>query len=180
MRRIRGFTLQEIIIAMAISSFLLGSAVPAMRSMLLNSRRCAVVNDLLTSIQLARSESLKRRAVVTLCPSADGATCATASQWNSGWLVYANVDQNYSGAEPDAGEPVLRYTSSAGSGVRISAGERSHFSFRAFDINSDNGTITLCDERGAGAAAERRAIIISTTGRPRLSTKTWDGQPLDC
>ncbi len=175
-----GFTITEVLVALGISSILLTSAVPGFQSMLLNSRRAAAINDLVTSIQLARAESLKRRGVVTVCPSSDGVTCSGGVDWSSGWLVYANRDQLYSGTEPDTGETVLRYTSNGDTGVRVAAGGRSHFSFRAFDINSDNGTITLCDARGLASAAERRAIIISTTGRPRLSTKTWDGEELGC
>ena len=47
----------------------------------------ASANDLLASVQLARSEAIKRNVAVTLCASADGTTCAGGGGWEQGWVV---------------------------------------------------------------------------------------------
>lgn len=166
--------------ALAVAGILTSLAVPGLRTVILNARRDAAISDLLWSVQLARSESARRAGYVTLCPSADGASCSGSSgDWTTGWIVYENLDKSYSGVEPDPGEPVLRVFADPRAGTTISSGGRAAFTFRPFDLNSDNGTITLCDPRAADPR-ERRAVIISTTGRPRVSDRKSDGGNLDC
>ena len=176
----RGFSLVELMAATAIGGVLLSLAVPSFHDVILISRRSAVLNQLLASMQLARSESMKRGGHVTICPSTDGATCSLlTTDWRRGWIVYANLDRDSSGAEPDAGEPILQYAE-AEAAVSVSSGARRSFSFRPFQINSDNGTITVCDERAAASPGARRAIIVNTVGRPRISDRKADGGALDC
>ena len=40
------------------------------------------------------------------------------------------------------------------------------FEFRPFGRRSTNGTVTFCDRRGAEQA---RAVVVSFTGRPRVT-----------
>jgi type IV fimbrial biogenesis protein FimT len=179
--RQRGFSLLELMAATTVSAILLSVSVPGLRKFVLDARRTAVVNELLTSAQLARMASITRSGYVTMCPSVNGTTCsASTADWKAGWIVYSNLDRDFSGAEPDAGEPVLRYFPNDNPGVQVSSGGRRSFSFRPFQINSDNGTITVCDERGSAVPSERRAIIINTVGRPRISTRKSDGSALEC
>jgi len=58
----------------------------------------------------------------------------------------------------------------------ISANRRL-FEFRPFGWRSTNGTITFCDERGQTQA---RAVIVSYTGRPRVSIEGPGGRELRC
>ena len=53
---------------------------------------------------------------------------------------------------------------------------RASFQFRPFFWRSTNGTVTFCDERGVAAA---RAVIVSYTGRPRVSDR-GPGRALTC
>jgi len=83
----RGFTLVELMVAILILAILIGFAVPSFRDAALSSRLTAHANDLLASAQIARSEAIKRNAVVTLCVSTDGNTCAGDGGWEQGWIV---------------------------------------------------------------------------------------------
>lgn len=170
---ISGMTLLELLLVMGIAAVLVTGAVPSFRQMIMDSRRTAAINELVGTIQFARSEAAKRNREVVLCPSGGGRQC-TKDPWNLGWLVFANLDQD-SPARLDAGEPLL-YVKSAREGLKITANRRV-FRFRPLGVRSVNGTVTFCDSRGAQSA---RAVIISYTGRPRVSGRSASNRPLKC
>ena len=91
-----GFTLVELLMAVAVLGILLTIGVPALRDMVLNNRLVSQTNRLVSHLQLARSESIKRSAPVVLCRTDDFATPAcggtsAARTWDTGWLVYVDV-----------------------------------------------------------------------------------------
>jgi hypothetical protein len=54
---------------------------------------------------------------------------------------------------------------------------RGTLSFRPFGQMGVTATFTFCDDRGSPAA---RAVIISQTGRPRVSNRSAANTPLAC
>jgi prepilin-type N-terminal cleavage/methylation domain-containing protein len=62
----RGFTLIELMIAIAVFAILLAIAVPSFRDASLAARLGSIANNMVASVQLARSEAIKRNAVVRL------------------------------------------------------------------------------------------------------------------
>jgi type IV fimbrial biogenesis protein FimT len=54
---------------------------------------------------------------------------------------------------------------------------RAHYIFRPYYRRSTNGTVIFCDRRGSAAA---RAVIVSYTGRPRVSSTDAGGRRLNC
>ncbi|MCB1554236.1 MAG: GspH/FimT family pseudopilin [Xanthomonadales bacterium] len=101
--RAGGFTLIEIMIAMAMLAVLASFAIPAFTSVINNNRLSGVSNEIAAMLQSARIEAVRRAQRVIVCPTSDGSTCATGIQWN-GWLSFA--DANGDGA-PAAAE-ILR------------------------------------------------------------------------
>lgn len=171
----RGFTLIELMVAIMVLSILLGIAVPSFRDAALGSRLTGYANDLVAGVQIARSEAIKRNAVVSLCPSSDGDTCAPpGTPWDRGWIVFVNVDRD-SPASRDPGEELL-HSYPAWTRGRVDA-NRSTLSFRAFGQSGVTATFTFCDDRGGDAA---RAVIISQIGRPRVSDRSASGTALAC
>jgi type IV fimbrial biogenesis protein FimT len=84
--RCHGFTLIELLITVAIVAILAGVAVPSMMSTVKNNRSTALVNELISALNFARSEAVKRGLRVNLCPrNAAGDACG--ADWSSGWLV---------------------------------------------------------------------------------------------
>ena len=189
-RKRLGFSLIELMTALSVTTVLLTVGVPNLRDFVLNQRRTAAINELITAIQMARGEAYKRGQTVTICPSADPTAAApvcstTGSDWTKGWLMYANLDESMAGTEPDPGETVIKASTNDYSAVSIGASFSGgagnvSMSLRRFGAASTNGTVTFCDSRGASNASERRAIIVSPTGRPRTSTVASDGSPLTC
>jgi type IV fimbrial biogenesis protein FimT len=88
-RKAGGFTLVELMVTLLVVAILLGIAVPSFRDAALSSRLTGYANDLVASVQLARSEAIKRNLTVTLCASVNGSTCAAGVGWEVGWIVLA-------------------------------------------------------------------------------------------
>ena len=84
-----GFTLVEMLITLLILAILVGVGVPTFLDATLGSRLGSAANNLVVSLYLARSEAIKRNTTVKVCASTDGATCATSSSWQGGWIVIA-------------------------------------------------------------------------------------------
>ena len=175
MERPRGFTLPEMLFVLAIVAGLLGWAVPAFRDLQRNAARTREVNQFIQAVYLARSEAIKRNGVVSLCPTLDGSACGPAgTPWHGGWIVFVNLDRD-SPARRDAGEPLLHAYAPWETG-QVNA-NRATLSFRPFGQMGVTATLTFCDERGPPAA---RAVIISQTGRPRVSDRDASDGPLTC
>lgn len=82
-----GFSLIELMVTIVVLAIVLAMAVPAFAALINSNRLVAQANELVASLQLARSEAVRRNAKVVLCPSSDGSSCAgTDAAW-SGWIV---------------------------------------------------------------------------------------------
>ena len=173
--RMAGVTLLEMMTAVAILAIVSGIAAPSFSNLLRDSERTTAVNGFIHALYLARSEAIKRGGIVSVCKSADGATCNNqAPNWNDGWMVFVNSDRDDL-PERDPGEPVLTVYPGWHNGQITS--NRLAYSFRGYMQGVVNGTLIFCDQRGSAYA---RAIIISQTGRPRVSQRDASNKPLKC
>lgn len=88
-RRQGGFTFMELMITIVIAAILATVALPSFVATIQNNRLTGQANEIMASLQYARSEALKRGLPVEMCASSDGATCG--GNWNQGWIVYADL-----------------------------------------------------------------------------------------
>ena len=174
-RLITGLTLLELMSTLAIVAVLTGIAAPSFSGMMRDGERTTAVNGFIHALYLARSEAIKRGRIVSLCKSADGKTCNhRAISWDDGWMVFVNLDgDDLPQRDPD--EEVLHVYQGWPNGSITS--NRQAYSFRAYAQGVVNGTLLFCDLRGS---AHARAIIISQTGRPRVSQRDSSNRPLQC
>jgi type IV fimbrial biogenesis protein FimT len=170
----RGFTMIELMIVVAIVILVLTIGVPNLRDIILNNRQVAAVNELVTAMQMARSEAITRNAArpaaVSICPSTNGFGCS--GTWDDGWIVF--TDSNGDGAfNSGAGDQILRaFESPAGmdiSGAAVSY-RRDGRVVAAVDFQ-------VCDSRGAARA---RVIQLGLSGRPSTSKVLSSGDAPDC
>jgi type IV fimbrial biogenesis protein FimT len=94
LKRMSGYTLVEIIIAMTVAAVILTIGIPSFRFVTNSNRIAAEINGLLGDMQFARAEAIKEGVPVTVCVSADGATCANTNTWQSGWIVFSDFNGN--------------------------------------------------------------------------------------
>lgn len=160
-----GFTLIELLVTMVILAIVLSIAVPSFITLVQNSRLVGQTNDLVTSLNYARSEAIKRGVRVSVCSRLDNATCsgATVFNWDTGWLVFVNPNNS---AVANAGTVIqVRQPLENGNTLRTAGLQRVTYQSSGFSGNA--GTFRLCDSRGT---ASGRAIVVSLQGR--VSTKT--------
>jgi type IV fimbrial biogenesis protein FimT len=173
-----GFTLVELLISLSIASILMASAAPSFQSFLERSRMSTSTNAFISHLHLARAEAINRKRRVILCPSSNGLECiADYTQWARGYILFVDEDDN---RERNDGEQLIRYVQDEGNGITIysSSNYRKVVAYyptgMAYGFNT---TIRFCARTSESI---NRAVIISATGRPRLSKSMSDGGEIEC
>ncbi len=117
MRRMRagGFTLVELMVTIAIVAILAAIAFPNFESTMRSNRVTTSTNELIASINLARSEALRSPGGAVICASSNGSSCT--GTWSQGWIVWMDLDGK---GTMDGNDRVVRY-SQARNKIDISA-----------------------------------------------------------
>jgi len=87
-----GFSLIELMVVVALVGIVTAIAVPSFRSMIETNRVAAEVNSFTGDLQFARSEAIKRGLPVSICVSSNGTSCVNANTWQTGWIVFSDID----------------------------------------------------------------------------------------
>lgn len=86
--RSSGFTLFELMIAVAVALILGMVAVPGFERLLRINHVATQVNMLTTATRLARAEAIKTGKDNTLCASQSGDRCDQTKDWSKGWILF--------------------------------------------------------------------------------------------
>lgn len=149
----KGFTLIELMVALAVLAILLGIAVPSFSSMLRDSRATTLASELQGALQLARSEAIKRRQSVVICRRKPGESiCENGADWADGWLVQ------------QTGGDVIKVWDSA-QGLAI-VGPTAGVSFRSNGMASAASEFSVTPSGCSGK--QRQEITVSVTGSSTL------------
>jgi len=164
----------ELMVTIAIAGILLGIAIPSFTSIISSNRLTAYTNELVTALNLARSEAVKRGVQVTVRNK------GASTHWESGWDVFVDINGNetFNDASPStpcaAGQDCLLRTYAAlPSGYTLTTGNSTYKDYAAYLPNGLSNMVvgdkfTLCN--GSGSALPRRTITINATGRPSVDT----------
>jgi type IV fimbrial biogenesis protein FimT len=144
-------------VTLSVIAILLTLGVVGFQNLIAHNRITSAANGLIAHLQLARSEAVKRRGRVTLCPSNDGAGCLSSlpSVWDTGYIV-ATLDSANNVAE------VLRQTSREEMNGLRTTGTTRRFIFDGDGTAPAFGTVKLCDPRDN---ARIRLVRVNIVGR---------------
>lgn len=164
--RVRGHTLPELLVMFGMIAIIAGAAAPTFSNLLLDTRMNAAITTAMHAVNLARQFSATRSESIGLCGTDDEQSCSTRVDWSAGLLL------------TDDGalfRRSLRLT--GGNGAPRVRSNRAIVSFEAGSGFATPATLTVCDRRGPRAA---RAVIISRSGRPRVSNRDASDRTLAC
>lgn len=185
-----GFNVIELMVTLFVATIVLSVGVPAFSGFSANNRIATASNDLASSLHLARTEAIKRRAAVTICPSddwsANSPSCSN-SDFEDGWIIFMDA---LAPALPDLAHTgavdVLFAHGPMAQGVGITlASANSVLASQPFLSYQSNGfpvtrlagndavfNFQVCDKRGnvdvGGGIAAGRWIQVAPTGRPQI------------
>jgi prepilin-type N-terminal cleavage/methylation domain-containing protein len=188
-----GFTIVELMFTIVIIGVLLGLGAPNFRDFLRNARLSAAANDMIGALNLARSESVKRRFPMSVCSSNGGTSCDNGN-FSKGWIVFVDVDGD---GTVDSGDEVIEKRGAVPDSITIvsvtepdpdkpgswttSAVSEFTYAPNGFRIVAAGGVpgdvaVTFCDDRlnkvisgGAGTKISAgRVIDVSNLGRAHV------------
>ena len=184
MKKSLGYTLIELMSMLAVVSILVSVGLPMLNVFFDSNRMVSNTNDLVAGLNIARSEAIKQQARVTMCQSADTASCTGSGQWEDGWIVFQDPNGN---ATVDGGERILRLNAAVDGQVTIRSNDvgnqiASSVSFtsrglpKALNGGAQSGTFRICDKRGLkvnadGVSTVARGVVLSPSGKVRSSNQ---------
>lgn len=161
-----GFTLIELMSTVAVGMIMISMAAPNLQGLLQGSKITALHNELLSSLNFARSTAITTGSWTTLCHSnSAGTACQTpSSTWEHGWIVFPDKDND---GVVDSNERVLATVSGVPSGINIISNKnRISYGARGYAVGYA-GKITFCDKSDDN---HKGGMIISANGRTRKAT----------
>jgi type IV fimbrial biogenesis protein FimT len=109
LRFLNGFTLIEILVSIAILGVLIAVALPSFSNTIKRYRISAIRDELTASLQMARSEAIKRRTQIIIARNTSNCIfdVPDSQDWHCGWRLV--VDSNNNGTA-NANEEVIQNT----------------------------------------------------------------------
>ncbi len=182
----RGFSLIELLVTLAISGLLVTTALPGMLNLIRDFRATAAINGMIGQVKLARSAALSAHRTVTLCPG-KGPRCGAANSWHEGSMLF--IDGNRNGRF-DGNDRLLRRFPALENNGRItwrSFRNRKYLSINGRGLTAwQNGSFRYCPDNGDARFA--RQAIINAQARVRHAQDSDgdgiredpNGRPLRC
>ena len=177
-RLARGLTLIELMIVLLIVAITLGLGVPAMRQLIYGMQVSSEISRLMGSVNLVRSEALRRNQAVTLCPSSMATTgeAVCGGTLADGWIIFANRDRD---KVVDEGDVLIRVFEALPAGFTVTnrkgtipASER--ITYLSDGSSRRNRTLLVCAPDASNTTS--KSLIMNIVGRPRLS-RDWGSCP---
>lgn len=174
----RGLNLLEIMIAIAVLGVVLAVGIPSYSHMTISNALTSDTNDLVATLQFARSEAITRGESVTVCAAnADLDACSGDGNWTNGWVILDAGGNPVRVHPPLTGNTAVEVNVQNGVGAVV-------FNRNGFSTNAR--TIRMCGPEGN--ASRIRGVVVSPDGRVRLAAdvsgnnvvEDQDGNDLGC
>ncbi len=167
-RSAQGFTLWELIIVLSIVAILSAAALPAMREFGVRANVSTTTNDMVASLNLARSEAVKRGRNVSVV--------SNGGSWTAGWSVQdaaGTVLSQYSAVAPDY--RVLGLAAGAGAPA-----DRVVFTGTGSLLTATGYDFSVCRPTFSPGNAQSRRVVVIATGMIRTYRDTSSAPAGSC
>lgn len=175
----RGFSLIELMITIALAGILMAVAAPSMQKMFKTNRVQTEASSFVGDLMLARTEAVKRGQNVSVCVSSDGLNCLAANTWNSGWIVFSDSAAACSGASST--NPAIKVRK-AFSGTDTFAASVAKtcvtFNREGFTSNLGTATVTFTLHTADNLGTATRCVAVDLGGR--ITTQTAGQASTSC
>ena len=168
-----GFTLIELMVTIAVAAIVLSLGVPSFERLIERNQLTANINELVASLNYARSEAVRRNQRVSICHSNDASSCS-GTKFEEGWIIFTDQDQD--GDRDNPADTILRVHSALPQSISLGENLSGNLSFKPNGRADDNGRFVMCKNNDLTKA---RAIFITINGRVRLAPLNNNGVPLD-
>ena len=163
-----GFSLIELMIVVMIVAVIGVIGGPVMSDTVKNNRVRAEADRILTTLNLTRSEAVKRNQPVSICRSSTGTSCS--GNWVDGWIVFTNSDGDNT---VDVGvDQVIRVYEGVNTGYTLGGtlggGSLTYFSDGSYAGGA--GIINICSPDANPSQGWK--LMLNTVGRPRAEQGT--------
>ena len=119
-------------------------------------------NSFVSALMLARSESVKRGVPVSLCKSANQASCTASGTFEQGWLIF--VDPNSDGNSADSLGTISVSSGAEGVTVKIPS-DVTNFNYISFNPTGFLGFPSYLPELDLESGDATRTVAVSLAGR---------------
>lgn len=167
----RGFTLIELMVTLVIVAVLGLVMAPGLTAYKRNAELTSTINTLLSAINAARSEAMKRGMKAMVLP-------ANRSRWSGGWIVFVDKDGDQAYSEANditilTQGPLESYFSLSGTGSASGSTPYILYDGSGYSKLKNGGfsALTLSlrrnDLSGSSLYEQTRRVVIAKTGRVR-------------
>ena len=158
-----GFTLIELMVAVAVLAVVLTAGVPSFRDIVRNNRLSSMANEFSATLNYARSEAIKRGIRVSVRKS--------GTNWENGWQVF--TDNSGTAGTNDGTDVTLRVHGALSQNYILRGNNNfaNFISFMANGTSNNMGTFALCDVSSGSNTPVRgtsRVLIVNAVGRVRM------------
>ncbi len=159
-RRASGFTLLELLVALAVAVLLIMIAASSFREFAVESKLRSRSGELATDLNLARLEAIKRNGRVLVCAKGAGSNaCVNTNQWDNGWVVCYDADSDNACDPSTPTDPNPIKTTALTDNALHLASTVSAVRFNAIGTSNGTSVLTLSID---GSASTRTTNVVGT------------------
>jgi type IV fimbrial biogenesis protein FimT len=150
----QGLTLVELMVTLSLLAILMTLAVPSFNNTLASLRNSSTSNELLATMQQARSDAIRMGQRITVCSTSNGSTCSGSLDWSQGWITFVDATRTVGILSRDAGETITAVVQPVEPSIQVLT-DISHVSFnpegktRSVTNAFVNTTIRVCNTSGS-------------------------------
>lgn len=166
-----GFTMIEIMVSLAVLGILASIAVPSFTDTIKKYRIKAIQQELVASMQLARTEAIRRGTPIGLIREINAADCTVnGASWNCGWriVVDANGDRAIDNTERNDVANILQVTTISSGYNVIHSGDTNQMIYNVWGQATGIGqSFVISNSADGNGGAATITVCIGSGGRIR-------------